>query len=97
MVRACVWCVRVCALLRRPQRDRWIDKRTRRVMAVFIVFNANVRLFAVVTLRVDLGETGQLSPQVDFLLLSVVLSFVRSFVRSFFLSGIWNLDSADLH
>ena len=51
--------------LRELQKDRWIDKQTRQVKAIISVFNANVRLFAVVTLSIDFGETGQLAPDMQ--------------------------------
>ena len=48
--------------LKELAKDRFIDKRTRKLEAIVSVFNANVRLFAVVTLTVEFGETGQLAP-----------------------------------
>ena len=44
--------------------DRWIDKQTRKLQAVFTVYNGNLRLFAVSRLIVDFDSAGKISTSI---------------------------------
>ena len=45
--------------------DRWIDKQTRKLQAVFTVYNGNLRLFAVSRLIVDFDSAGNVGTSIS--------------------------------
>ena len=52
-------------MLRELKKDRWIDKQTRRVMAIAPFFNGNYRLFALARLVFELDAGGGVSTRLE--------------------------------